>query len=211
MIASLRGTLLEKDAASCVVECAGVGYLVSVSTHTARTLPKPGEDVFLRTRQVVREDAVQLFGFAEPEEQRLFDLLIGVSGVGPRLGLAVLSGLRPSALARAIRDEHVAALVAIPGIGRKTAERLVVELRDKLVGFETAATLAEPAGSREPGILPRSERFEDAVAALTRLGYTAAQAQEAVRRAADAAGESSAEALVRRALAALGKPGLVSR
>ena len=211
MIASLRGTLLEKDAASCVVECGGVGYVVSVSTHTARTLPKPGEEVFLRTRQVVREDAVQLFGFAEPEEQRLFDLLIGVSGVGPRLGLAVLSGLRPAALARAIRDEHVAALVAIPGIGRKTAERLVVELRDKLVGFETPATLAEPAGSREPGILPRSERFEDAVAALTRLGYTAAQAQEAVRRAADAAGESSAEALVRRALAALGKPGLVSR
>ncbi len=212
MIASLRGTLLEKDAASCIVECAGVGYMVSVSTHTARTLPKPGEDVFLRTRQVVREDAVQLFGFAEPEEQKLFDLLIGVSGVGPRLGLAVLSGLRPAALARAIRDEHVAVLVAIPGIGRKTAERLVVELRDKLVGFETAATLAEPsAGSREPGILPRSERFEDAVAALTRLGYTAAQAQEAVRRAADAGGESSAEALVRRALAALGKSAAVSR
>lgn len=213
MIATLRGTLLEKDAASCVVECAGVGYLVSVSTHTARTLPKPGEAVFLRTRQVVREDAVQLFGFAEAEEQRLFDLLIGVSGVGPRLGLAVLSGLRPVILARAIRDEHIAALVAIPGIGRKTAERLVVELRDKLAGFETAATLSESAsGSRESGILPRAERFEDAVAALTRLGYTAAQAQDAVRRAAEAGVESSsAEALVRRALAALGKSGVVSR
>jgi Holliday junction DNA helicase RuvA len=197
VIASLRGTLSEKDALSCVIEVAGVGYLVSVSSHTAAALPERGREVHLRTRQVVREDAVMLFGFAEPEELTLFDLLISVSGVGPRLALALLSGLRPSSLARAIREEQVGALVAVPGIGRKTAERLIVELRDKLeTPFAAAAS--------ESAILPRSERFRDAVAALTRLGYTAPQAQEVVRRAAEQASDASLEELVRKALA-LGK------
>jgi Holliday junction DNA helicase RuvA len=208
MIASLRGTLLEKSPDGCIVECAGVGYLVHVSTHTARALPDRGTPVALRTRQIVREDALLLFGFLEADELRLFDLLIGVSGVGPKLALAVLSGLRPAALARAIREEHVAALIAIPGIGRKTAERVVVDLRDKLEGFAAAVTAAP---SREAGVLPRSERFEDAVAALTQLGYTAAQAQEAVRKASESGGESSAETLVRRALAVLHKPVAAAR
>ena len=197
MIASLRGTLVEKGPGSCVIEAAGVGYLVSVSSHTAEELPRPGEPVFLRTRQVVREDAVTLFGFADPEELRLFDLLIAVSGVGPKLALALLSGLKPHALARAIRGEEIGALVAVPGIGRKTAERLVVDLRDKLE--------APFPGAREQGLLPRSERFEDAVAALTGLGYTATQAKDAVRRAAEDAEDLPLEELVRRALALLGK------
>ena len=132
MIASLRGTLLEKTPGACVVEAGGVGYLVQVSSHTAAGLPAAGQPVFLRTRQIVREDAVQLFGFAEAEELELFDLMIAVSGVGPRLALAVLSGLRPQALRRAIREEQVGLLTSVPGIGKKTAERLVVELRDKL-------------------------------------------------------------------------------
>lgn len=122
--------------------------------------------------------------------------------MGPRLALALLSGLRPHALARAVREEQVGALIAVPGIGRKTAERLIVELRDKL---ETPI-----AGPREPGVLRRSERFQDAVAALTRLGYTAVQAQDAVRRA-DEAGEGSLEELVRRALALLGKTPVATR
>jgi len=205
MIASLRGTLLEKSVSSCVVEAGGVGYLVSVSGPTARELPARGEEVFLRTRQVVREDALMLFGFTDPEELRLFDLMIGVSGVGPKLALAVLSGLKPQALARAIREEQLGALVAIPGVGRKTAERLVVELRDKLEAAPVAA-----AAAREGGVLPRSERYDDAVAALTRLGYTAAQAQEVVRKtAADSEAALSVEDLVRRSLAVLSRSAVV--
>lgn len=205
MIASLRGTLLERSASHAVIECAGVGYLVSVSTHTAAGLPAPGEPVSLRTRQIVREDSLQLFGFADAEELRLFDLLIAVNGVGPRLALAVLSGLKPAALVRAIRDEQVASLVAVPGIGRKTAERLVVELRDKL---DPLASGALP--SREGAVLPRNERFEDAVAALVVLGYTASQATETVRRVAEAEPDLSLEDLVRRALARLGKAAMTT-
>ena len=197
MIASLRGTLSEKGTGSCVVEAGGVGYLVSISSHTVQWLPERGQEVFLLTRQVVREDALQLFGFADADELRVFDLLIAVSGVGPRLALALLSGMRPHALARAIREENVGLLVAVPGIGRKTAERLIVELRDKLD--------APAAGARDVGILPRSERFDDAVAALARLGYTATQAKEAIRKISESESDLSVEDLVRRALSQLGK------
>ncbi len=207
MIASLRGTLLEKGPAACVVEAGGVGYLVQVSAYTAAGLPDAGGPVFLRTRQIVREDAVQLFGFAEAEEQELFDLMIGVSGVGPRLALAVLSGLRPSALRRAIREEQVGMLTSVPGIGKKTAERLVVELRDRLEALPVGAAVA----SQDGRVLPRSERWNDAVAALTRLGYTATQAQEAVRLAAGAGEGQTLEQLVRRALAGLGKAAAAPR
>lgn len=203
MIASLRGTLLEKSAAACVVEAGGVGYLVQVSTHTVQALPARGAEVFLRTRQIVREDAHLLFGFSDPEELKLFDLLLTVSGVGPKVALAVLSGMKPAQLARAIREEKLATLVAVPGIGRKTAERIVVELRDKL------DLPAAPA--REGGVLPRSAQYEDAVAALVNLGYTAAQSQETVRRVAEAEDGLSLEDLVRRALAALGKSAVAAR
>ncbi len=202
MIASLRGFLLENQGQSCVIEAGGVGYLVSISSHTARGLPGRGEEVFLRTRQIVREDALMLFGFADAEELRLFDLMIAVSGVGPKLALAVLSGLKAAVLARAIREEQIGVLVAIPGIGRKTAERLVIELRDKVE--VSGAPL--PATDSAPGALPRSERFDDAVAALIRLGYTAAQAQEVVRSVGAGTEDLSLEALVRRALARLTKP-----
>lgn len=205
MIASLRGTLAERSPASCVIEAGGVGYLVQISAHTFRALPEAGSPVFLHTHQVVREDAVMLFGFADTEERRVFELLITVSGVGPKVALAVLSGLRPGALARAIREENLAVLVAVPGIGRKTAERLVVELRDKLEMITSAAP--EPAATPAPGrkVMPRSERFEDAIAALVGLGYSAAQAQDAVRRSSEAESDLSLEDLIRRALARLAK------
>ena len=208
MIASVRGTLLERAEGWCVVEAAGVGYHVHVSTQTLAALPATGQEVRLRTRQVVREDALMLFGFVEADELRLFDLLIGVSGVGPRLALAALSGLKPAALARAIRDENIGAIVAVPGIGRKTAERLVVELRDKLEFLPLSAPAKR--GSSD-GVLPRSERFEDAVAALVTLGWSGAQAQEAVRKAAEEAGEVTTEALVKRALARIGRAAVVQR
>lgn len=197
MIASLRGIVAEVGAGWCVIETAGVGYHVHVSSHTAQSLPEIGGEAHLKTRQVVREDSLTLFGFSDAEELRLFDLAISVSGVGPRLALALLSGLKPHALARAIREEQIGALVAVPGIGRKTAERLIVELRDKLEA---------PLGAGvTPQVLPRAERYQDAVAALTRLGYTAAQAQEAVRAVSERGEELTLEDLVRRALARLAK------
>ena len=213
MIASVRGELRERGDGWCVIEAGGVGYLLQVSTPTLAALPGAGREVRLLTRQVVREDSLQLFGFAEPPELRVFDLLIAVNGVGPKLALAALSGLPPAALARAIRDENVAALVAVPGIGRKTAERLVVELRDKLDFLPLAPA---PAAGERPrrGVLPDAARFDDAVAALVTLGYAPAQAQDAVRHAAGEAGEAGAggvEAILRRALARLARPAAVAR
>lgn len=207
MIASLRGTLLERGEGWCVVEAGGVGYLVQVTAHTLAGLPATGEEVRLRTRQIVREDALLLFGFAVADELRLFDLLIGVSGVGPKLALAALSGFQPAALARAIREEQVSAIVAVPGIGRKTAERLVVELRDKL-DFLIASG---PPRSRGDAVLPRSGCFDDAVAALVTLGYSATQAQEAVRKAGGESTDLSLEDLVKRALSRLGRAAALAR
>jgi Holliday junction DNA helicase RuvA len=208
MIASLRGRLLERSASGVVIEAAGVGYAVSVSTQTLAKLPTRETEVFLRTRQVVREDALLLFGFLEEDELRLFDLLMSVSGVGPRVALAVLSGLESRALVRAIREESIAALVAVPGIGRKTAERLVVELRDKMDAFAPSVASGAPTTgpARAAAVLPRNEKFEDAVAALTRLGYTAAQAQDVLRRVSEGHEELALEAMVRRALALLARP-----
>ena len=209
MIASVRGVLLERGEGSCVIEAAGIGYLVQVSSHTLAELPAPGAEVRLRTRHIVREDAQLLFGFTSPEELKLFDLLIGVSGVGPKIALAALSGLQPVALARAIREEQLAVIVAVPGIGRKTAERIVVELRDKL-DFIAAGAAVAPR-TKGDGILPRSARFDDAVAALMTLGYSAAQAQEAVRKAGGESEELSLEDIVKRALGRLSKPAVLSR
>jgi Holliday junction DNA helicase RuvA len=199
MIASIRGTLLEKGIAHCVIEAGGVGYLVQVSSHTAQSLPSAGEPAFLRLRQIVREDALLLFGFSDLGEQRLFDLLLTVSGVGPKVAIGVLSGLKPAPLARAIREEKIGLLTAVPGIGRKTAERIVVELRDKV------EVPAASAAARESGVLPRSARFDDAVAALVHLGYTAAQAQETVREVSAEHDDPPLETLVRSALSRLGK------
>lgn len=199
MIASVRGTLADVGPGWVVVEAGGIGYMVQVSSHTAASLTEKGREVFLRTRHIVREDAVMLFGFVDPDELKLFDLIIGVSGVGPRLALALLSGLTPQALARAIRREEVGALVAVQGIGRKTAERLIVELREKV---ESIAGAAAPRGA---ATRRRHGPHEDAVAALVRLGYTAPQAREAVRDAGEETDEPTLEDLVRRALARLGK------
>lgn len=213
MIASLRGTLLERGDGFVVVEAGGVGYQVHVTTATLVALPAVGDEVWLHTRHVVREDAQLLFGFAARDELKLFDLLIAVNGVGPRIAIAVLSGLAPAQFARAIRDENLAAITAVPGVGRKTAERLVVELRDKLAFLPMAAAPTSSGGAREkkPKVLEKNERYEDAIAALVTLGYPAAQASDAVRRVSEDAGEgASAEVLVKRALA-LVRPSVVSR
>lgn len=209
MIASLRGTMIERGEGWCVIECSGVGYLVHVSGHTLAELPAVGGAVRVRTRQIVREDAVQIFGFTDDDEARLFDLLIAVNGVGPKLALAALSGLQPSALARAIRDQRVAALVAVPGIGKKTAERLVVELRDKL------DFLAGPGPARDergaPSVVPRSDAWEDAVTALVNLGLSPAQAQESLRAVSEDDEALSLQELLRRALSRHGRSVAASR
>jgi Holliday junction DNA helicase RuvA len=214
MIASVRGTLLERGEGFVVVEAGGMGYQVHVTTGTLVSLPAVGEEVRLHTRHVVREDAQLLFGFAERDELRLFDLLISVNGVGPRIAIAVLSGLSPVRFAAAVRDENLGAITAVPGVGRKTAERLVVELRDKL-GFLPAAPAGAPSGGeprgKKPRVLEKNERYEDAVSALVTLGYSAAQATDAVRRVAEEAGDAAAEDLVKRALALLARPSLVTR
>lgn len=215
MIASLRGTLVERGDGFCVIEAAGVGYLVQVSTATLVGLPEPGGEVRLHTRHIVREDAQLLFGFSDPDELRLFDLLIAVNGVGPRIAIAVLSGLTPAQFARAVRDENLLAITAVNGVGRKTAERLVVELRDKLA-FVTPAPAklgldeSDPK-ARRTRATAHSEHHDDAVAALVTLGYTTAQASDAVRRVAEDAGDAVAEDLVKRALAVLSRPTLVIR
>jgi Holliday junction DNA helicase RuvA len=215
MIASLRGTLLERGDGFAVIEASGVGYQVQVSTATLVALPAPGQEVCLHTRHIVREDAQLLFGFTERDELRLFDLLIGVNGVGPRIAIAVLSGLAPAQFARAVRDENIGMITAVNGVGRKTAERLVVELRDKL-GFLPMSAPPAPGeqaarGRRPPRVFEKSERYDDAVAALVTLGYTAAQATDAVRRVSEDAADAPAETLVKRALAVLARPTLVTR
>ena len=220
MIASVRGVLLELGDGTIIVESAGVGYELHISMATRAALPTPGNEVRLHTRHIVREDAQLLFGFTERDELRLFDLLIGVNGVGPRIAIAVLSGMAPGPFARAVRDENIAAITAVNGVGRKTAERLVVELRDKLTflpmvvsGTAAPADSAAEAGKRgrKPRLLEKSERFEDAIAALVTLGYSPAQASEAVRRVSEDAGDAAAEDLVKRALAVLARPTLVTR
>lgn len=207
MIASVRGTVLEKGEGWCVIEAGGVGYLLQISTHTLVALAEIGAEAKLRTRHVVREDAQLLFGFLDTEEMRLFDLLITVNGVGPKLALAALSALKPAVLARAIRDEDLAGIVRVPGIGRKTAERMVVELRDKL-DFVTATSVS---GGRSASTATRDPKRADAVAALVTLGYPATQAHEAVQRVAMAEPDLSLEALVKRTLAGLGRSAVVTR
>jgi Holliday junction DNA helicase RuvA len=220
MIASVRGTLLELGDGTIIVESAGVGYELHISLATRAALPAPGHEVRLHTRHIVREDAQLLFGFTERDELRLFDLLIGVNGVGPRIAIAVLSGMAPGQFARAVRDENIAAITAVNGVGRKTAERLVVELRDKLAflpmletGPPAPGEAAGEAGKRgrKPRLLEKGERFEDAIAALVTLGYSPAQSSEAVRRVSEDAGDAAAEDLVKRALAVLARPTMVTR
>jgi len=169
VIASLRGTLVEKQAGGCVVECAGVGYLVSVSSYTLAGLPDRGAPVFLRTRQVVREDAHLLFGFLTHEERTTFRLLVRIAGIGPRTALAILSGLSVAELGQAVAMQESGRLVKVPGIGKKTAERLLLELKGRL-GDAVAAPVSVSAGAQA-----------DILQALLALGYNDREAAAALK------------------------------
>lgn len=194
MIAHLRGTLLEKHPNQAVVEAGGVGYDVVIPISTYSVLPEAGQEVRLRIHTHVREDALALFGFLTREEKMLFERLISVSGIGPKLAITVLSGLAVPDLVAAIRAGDVNRLVRVPGVGKKTAERIVLELRDKLPASPEAAAVAAP-GART--VLTALE--EDVLSALLNLGCTPAAAEAAVRKA-KADGQNDFEPLFRRSL-----------
>ena len=180
MIAHLRGRILEKNPSHVILEAAGVGYEVTISVPSFSGLPAEGAEVSLYIHTHVREDTLALSGFLRREEKQLFERLIGVSGIGPKLAITVLSGIAADALVTALRSNDLTALTRIPGVGKKTAERMVLELRDKLEGL--AAAPAPPQTSRME---------EDVVSALVNLGYQRTPAEHAVRRALERAGNAA--------------------
>jgi Holliday junction DNA helicase RuvA len=171
MIHRLRGQLVEKDMEGVVVDVGGVGYRASASTNTLRALPSLGEECVLHTRMVVREDAMLLFGFAGREERAAFDSLTAVSKIGPKLALAILSAMVPQDIAEAVGRGDVMKLASVPGLGKKTAERLVLELRGKnLAAFDPGLVGGTVGGP-----------YVEAREALTALGYTLEEAERALK------------------------------
>jgi holliday junction DNA helicase RuvA len=202
MIATLAGTLRLRDAGRLIVEAGGIGYEVFIPLSTYYRIPAAGTRVELEIRQVVREDAISLYGFATAAEKIAFDLLIGIQHVGPKLALAVLSVLAPDDLATAITHEDVARIDAVPGVGAKVAERVVRELRDKVGALTRAPShrftvLANAENGAESSIL------DDAISALINLGYKPAEAKRAVDAVGVDAGEDSLETMLRKSLAVI--------
>ncbi len=180
MIARLTGTVVEKEDDRLIVDVGGVGYLATVSRQTMARVGDSGSEVNLHIHTHVREDALALFGFITSLEKQLFERLISISGVGPRLAVMVLSGLSPEALAAAVRQGDLKSIQAVPGVGKKTAERMILELKDKLDGLG----LAEGVEAEEPEVLldEAGQMAADTVSALENLGYPTVHAREAVRR-----------------------------
>lgn len=187
MIASVSGTVLSKELDHVVVEAAGVGYLLNVSAHTLESVPAPGGRVSLLAELVVREDSMQLFGFAQPEERRLFTLLTGVSGVGPKVALAVLSGMSVGEVEGSLAAGDAARFQKIPGIGKRTAERLIVELKDKVLP-SGAPVISRTAVPDDPRAMARE--------GLLGLGYSVAEVEKMLA----AADGENAEDLIASAL-----------
>lgn len=196
MIAHLRGTVLEKHPNLVVVEASGVGYEVHIPVSTFTRLPDIGAEAKLRIHMHVREDAMLLYGFFTPEEKLLFEKLITVSGIGPKVALTALSGIAPADLVTAIRSGDIAQLTRIPGVGKKTAERMVVELRDKLdIAIAGAAT---PVSLDKGPLL--SELDLDLISALVNLGSQRPAAEAAVRKARATVPGDDFEKLFRKAM-----------
>ncbi len=196
MISRIRGTLLRRDLDSVeIMTGGGVAYQIAIPLTVFERLPPEGDGIELLTHQVVREDAIELFGFLQESERRLFGRLLSASGVGPRLALSMLSTLPPQRLVRAIVDKDIAALRQVPGLGSKKAEKLAVELADRLDDLAVAIS-----GSRAEG-----RTADDAVGALVALGYSNSEAAEAVRAALDANGKVKGVDLIKAALAAMSR------
>jgi Holliday junction DNA helicase RuvA len=204
MIGRIRGTLAEKQPPEILVDVAGVGYEIHMPMTSFYQLPAVGEEVVVYTHFVVREDAQLLFGFADKMERGLFRELIKANGVGPKLGLAILSGMSASQFLVSVQNEDVSALVSLPGIGKKTAERLVVELKDRLAKFgkTQSISLPTPSGDLLSGstIVTVNDAREEAQSALIALGYKPAQASKLVDSVYTDGIQS--EALIREALKA---------
>ena len=194
MIAQIRGRLLRKEPQEAVVDVAGVGYRVAIPLSTFYRLGETGDEVTLLTHTHVREDTLALFGFLTAAEQALFERLIAVSGVGPKLAVSILSGIEAPDLVLALRSSDVARLTRIPGVGKKTAERLVLELKDKMQGLAVA---------EEPAPVPASTAKEDLVSALVHLGYSRPEAERGVERALEVDATGRFEDLLRRTLRVL--------
>ncbi|WDD97372.1 Holliday junction branch migration protein RuvA [Thalassomonas actiniarum] len=204
MIGRLRGTLLEKTAPEILIECGGIGYEVTMPMTSIYALPKLEDEAVIYTHFVVREDAQLLYGFANKVERKLFRLLIKVNGVGPKLALAILSGMSADQFVSCVAHDDVSTIVKIPGVGKKTAERLLIEMRDRLKDWQS--DLLTPATDAMPLMPGESNTFVsdakgDAINALVSLGYSQAQADKAVK--AVFASDKSSEALIRDALKAM--------
>ena len=196
MIAHLRGRLLDKHPNQAVIETGGVGYDVTISIPTFTELSQVGTEVALHIYTHVREDTLALYGFGRPEEKQLFEKLLTVSGIGPKLAITILSGMPADEMVAAIRGGDVARLTRIPGIGKKTAERMVLELRDKL----------PPQGAEAVTAIPTLTAMEeDVLSALVNLGYQRVAAEKAVSATAKNSKAGSFEALFRDALGVLAK------
>ena len=199
MIAHLRGTILEKHPNQVILEAGGVGYDVQIPISTFTSLPEQGATATLRIYTHVREDALLLFGFATPEEKAVFERLISVSGIGPKLAITVLSGLPTAELIAAIRSNDLARLVKIPGVGKKTAERIVLELKDKLMAVD--------AGGKSVPVMETGPAYSmlerDVLSALQNLGCSRPAAEEALRKVQEKGTPAEFEPLFRAALAAV--------
>jgi Holliday junction DNA helicase RuvA len=194
MIALLRGTLVDKAPNRLIVDVAGVGYDVQVPLSTFYVLGESGAAVTLRIHTHVREDTIALFGFATALELDLFERLIGISGIGPKLALAVLSGIEPADLIKAIRLHDVARLTSIPGIGKKTAERIGLEMRDRLPAAASGADAAPAVAS------PREQMRDDLVSALMNLGYQRPAAEKALEQTLQQSEETGFEQALKETL-----------
>lgn len=199
MIALLRGTLLEKHPSRIILDVAGVGYDVQVPLSTFYVLGEPGAAVTLRIHTHVREEVIALFGFSTSLEQDLFERLISISGIGPKLALAVLSGIEPADLIRAIKTQDAARLTAIPGVGKKTAERIGLELKDRL---PQPALASEPAAA---DVAPEDQLREDLLSAMLNLGYQRQPAEKAIDAVLKASPDPGFEQALRDALRSMMK------
>ena len=196
MIAHLHGKLLAKQPNQVIVETFGVGYDVTITVPTFAELPQVGSDIMLHIHTYVREDVLALYGFLRPEEKHLFEKLISVSGIGPKLAVTILSGMPADEMVASIRRNDIARLTKIPGIGKKTAERMVLELRDKL----------PPLGAEVVTEIPKLTAVEeDVLSALTNLGFQRPIAERAVSVVAKNGKKDSFEAMFRDALASLSR------
>lgn len=201
MIAFLSGKLIEKQANSVIIDVGGVGYEVMIPLSTYYELDDVGSDVQLRIHTHVREDALLLFGFKTERERALYLRLLSVQGVGAKSGITMLSGMNADEIISAIRTNNLAKLTAIPGVGRKTAERLVIELRDKIGELSTGAAPMFTASDASDG----EGVFDDALSALVNLGYQKSAAEKALRQAIQDGIEPSVQKLLRAALQRLAK------